>query len=242
MNKFKKTLPLLIATLSLTAVSATSRDLSLAVEDAARATVQSLSQDQRVKGIKSIAFVKLNLPEGEGALELKSNESQVFEAAMASTAAAFTFVTHDTHKEKWDLITKIFDKASSFQPSADSKDVGTVALDPKTLPEIKKLKLADALLIGQVIDCLTEERKDEEETSIRIALRLIKISTGEQIWGKVINGKKINKIVKEERDIKKELTEDAKSLVTFKNILYAIGGLIALLFIFVLVGRMTRVR
>ena len=214
----------------------------MAVEDAARATVQSLSQDQRVKGIKSIAFVKLNLPEGEGALELKSNESQVFEAAMASTAAAFTFVTHDTHKEEWDLITKIFDKASSFQPSADSKDVGTVALDPKTLPEIKKLKLADALLIGQVIDCLTEERKDEEETSIRIALRLIKISTGEQIWGKVINGKKINKIVKEDRDIKKELTEDAKRLVTFKNILYAIGGLIALLFIFVLVGRMTRVR
>lgn len=242
MNKFKKILPLLIATLSLTAVSATSRDLSLAVEDAARATVQSLSQDQRVKGIKSIAFVKLNLPEGEGALELKSNESQVFEAAMASTAAAFTFVTHDTHKEEWDLITKIFDKASSFQPSADSKDVGTVALDPKTLPEIKKLKLADALLIGQVIDCLTEERKDEEETSIRIALRLIKISTGEQIWGKVINGKKINKIVKEERDIKKELTEDAKSLLTFKNILYAIGGLIALLFIFVLIGKMTRVR
>ena len=242
MNKFKKILPLLVATLSLTAVSATSRDLSYAVEDAARATVQSLSQDPRVKGIKSIAFVKLNLPEGEGTLELKSNESQVFEAAMASTAAAFTFVTHDTHKEEWDLITKIFDKASSFQPSADSKDVGTVALDPKTLPEIKKLKLADALLIGQVIDCLTEERKDEEETSIRIALRLIKISTGEQIWGKVINGKKINKIVKEERDIKKELAEDAKSLVTFKNILYAIGGLIALLFIFVLIGKMTRVR
>ena len=242
MNKFKKILPLLIATLSLTAVSATSRDFSYAVEDAARATVQSLAQDPRVKGIKSIAFVKLNLPEGDGALELKSNESQVFEAAMASTAAAFTFVTHDTHKEEWDLITKIFDKASSFQPSADSKDVGTVALDPKTLPEIKKLKLADALLIGQVIDCLTEERKDEEETSIRIAMRLIKISTGEQIWGKVINGKKINKIVKEERDIKKELTEDAKNLLTFKNILYAIGGLIALLFIFVLIGKMTRVR
>lgn len=210
------------------------------MEDAARATVQSLSQDQRVKGIKSIAFVKLNLPEGEGALELKSNESQVFEAAMASTAAAFTFVTHDTHKEEWDLITEIFSKTKSFQ--ASSKDVDTVAFDSKTFPEIKKLKLADALLIGQVIDWAKEERKDEEETSIRIALRLIKISTGEQIWGKVINGKKINKIVKEERDIKKELAEGAKSLVTFKNILYAIGGLIALLFIFVLIGKMTRVR
>lgn len=159
---------------------------------------------------------------------------------MASTAAAFTFVTHDTHKEEWNLITEIFSKTKSFQ--ASSKDVDTVAFDSKTFPEIKKLKLADALLIGQVIDWAKEERKDEEETSIRIALRLIKISTGEQIWGEVINGKKINKIVKEERDIKKELTEDAKSLVTFKNILYAIGGLIALLFIFVLIGRMTRVR
>ncbi len=186
--------------------------------------------------------MKLNLPEGEGALELDSNDSQVFEAAMASTAAAFTFVTHDTHKEEWDLITRIFDKAASFRPAADSRDVGTVALDPKTLPEIKKLKLADALLIGQVIDCLTEERKDEEETSVRIALRLIKISTGEQIWGEVVNGRKINKIVKEERNIKKELTEDAKSLVTLKNIFYAIGGLIALVFVFVLIGKMTRVR
>lgn len=235
-------LPVLVATLSLTAVSATSRDLSLAVEDAARATVQSLAQDPRVKGVKSIAFVKLNLPGGNGALGLNSNASQVFEAAMASVPEAFTFVTHDTHKAEWDLITKMFDKASSLQPSADSTDVGTVAFDPKTLPEIKKLKLADALLFGQVIDCMAEERKDEEEASIRIALRLIKISTGEQLWGRVINGKKINKIVKEERDIKKELTEDAKSLVTFRNILYAIGGLIALLFVFVLIGRMTRVR
>lgn len=235
-------LPVLVATLSLTVVSATSRDLSYAVEDAARETVKSLAGDPRVKGVKSIAFVKLNLPGGNGALGLNSNASQVFEAAMASMPEAFTFVTHDTHKAEWDLITKIFDKASSLQPSGDSKDVGTVAFDSKTLPEIKKLKLADALLIGQVIDCMAEERKDEEEASVRIALRLIKISTGEQIWGKVVNGKKINKIVKEERDIKRELAEDAKSLVTFRNILYAAGGLIAIIIVFVLIGKMTRVR
>lgn len=203
----------------------------MAVEDAARATVQSLSQDPRVKGIKSIAFVKLNLPEGAGTLRLDSNDSQVFEATLTSKAESFTFVTHATHSEEWKLIDAIFDQAEDFQ-----------SYDPKTHPELRKLKLADALLIGQVIDCAEDVRKDESETSVRIAMRLLKVSTGEQIWGSVINGKKINKIVKEERNIKKELTEDAKGLVTFKNILYAIGGLIALLFVFVLIGKMTRVR
>lgn len=231
MNKFKKILPLLIATLSLTAVSATSRDLSYAVEDAARETVKSLAGDPRVKGIKSIAFVKLNLPEGAGTLRLDSNDSQVFEATLTSKAESFTFVTHATHSEEWKLIDAIFDQAEDFQ-----------SYDPKTHPELRKLKLADALLIGQVIDCAEDVRKDESETSVRIAMRLLRVSTGEQIWGSVINGKKINKIVKEERNIKKELTEDAKGLVTFKNILYAIGGLIALLFVFVLIGKMTRVR
>ena len=222
---------MLVATISLTAVSATSRDLSLAVEDAARATVKSLADDTRVKGVKSIAFVRLYLPEGQGALKLDSNASQVFEATLASRAEAFTFVTHDTHVEEWKLIDGIFDQAADFQ-----------SYDPKTHPELNKLKLADALLFGQVIDCAVDERKDETETSVRIAMRLIKISTAEQIWGSVVNGKYIEKIVKEERDIKKELTDEAKELVTFKNILYAIGGLIALIIVFILIGKMTRVR
>lgn len=175
--------------------------------------------------------MKLNLPEGAGTLRLDSNDSQVFEATLTSKAESFTFVTHATHSEEWKLIDAIFDQAEDFQ-----------SYDPKTHPELRKLKLADALLIGQVIDCAEDVRKDESETSVRIAMRLLRVSTGEQIWGSVISGKKINKIVKEERNIKKELTEDAKGLVTFKNILYAIGGLIALLFVFVLIGKMTRVR
>jgi len=225
----------LVAILSLTAVSATSRDLSLAVEDAARATVKSLAGDARVKGVKSIAFVKLNLPEGKGKLELDSNSSQVFEATLASKAESFTFVTHDTHAEEWKLIDGIFDQASDFQ-----------TYDPKTHPELNKLKLADALLFGQVIDCTVDDRKDEQkeetETSVRIALRLLKISTGEQIWGSVINGKHVEKTVIEKRDIQKELTEEAKSYLTFKNILIAAGCLVGLIFVFILFGKMTRVR
>ena len=219
----------LTAILSLTSVAATSRDLSIAIEDAARSAVASLAADSRVKGVKSIAFVKLNLPEGKGDLALDSNASQVFEATLASKAESFTFVTHDTHAEEWKLIDGIFDQASDFE-----------SYDPKTHPELKKLKLADALLIGQVIDVECDEKKEKTETSVRIAMRLLKISTGEQMWGSVITGKHVE--IAEARDIQKELVDDAKDLITTKNIMYAIGGLIGLFILFILIGRMTRVR
>ena len=135
----------LTATLSLDLMSATSRDLSLAVEDAARETVKALASDSRVSGIKSIAFVRLNLPEGLGKLRLDSNDLQVFEATLASKGESFTFVTHDTHAEEWKLIDGIFDQAADFE-----------TYDPKTHPEVKQFKLADALLFGQVIDCMAE--------------------------------------------------------------------------------------
>ena len=221
----------LTATISLELLSATSRDLSLAVEDAARETVRVMASDSRVSGIKAIAFVRLNIPEGMDEPCLDGNDLQVFETTLASKEESFTFVTHDTHTEEWKLIDGIFDQATDFE-----------TYDPATHPELNKLKLADALLYGQVIDCAVDERNDETETSVRVAMHLLKISTGEQIWGGVINGKAIKKIVKEERDIKKALTEEAQELLTVKNILYAIGGLIALGFVLMLIGKMTRVR
>ena len=73
-----------------------------------------------------------------------------------------------------------------------------------------------------------------------MALRLLKVATGEQIWGGVINGKHVQTV--EARDVKKEITEDAKELLTFRNILYAAGGLVVLLVLLFFVGRMFRVR
>ena len=229
MKTLKLAMLTLTATLSLDLMSATSRDLSLAVEDAARETVKALASDSRVSGIKSIAFVRLNLPEGLGKLRLDSNDLQVFEATLASKGESFTFVTHDTHAEEWKLIDGIFDQAADFE-----------TYDPKTHPEVKQFKLADALLFGQVIDCMAEETKEKSETSVRMALRLLKVATGEQIWGGVINGKHVQAV--EARDVKKEITEDAKELLTFRNILYAAGGLVVLLVLLFFVGRMFRVR
>lgn len=219
----------LVAILSLTSLADVSRDLSIAVEDAARTALSSLAADARVKDVKSIAFVKLRFPQGKKDLSLDSNSSQVFEATLASKAESFSFVTHDTHTEEWKLIDGIFDQAADFE-----------SYDPKTHPELKKLKLADALLIGQVIDVAADKKKDKTETSVRIAMRLLKISTGEQIWGSVITGKHVE--VAEARDIQKELVDDAKGLLTTRNIMYAIGGLIGLIILFILIGKMTRVR
>ena len=102
-----------MAMTSLSSMSATRRDLSLAIEDAARATVESLAADARVKDVKSIAFVKLNLPDGMGALTPDSNDIQVFEATLASKAGSFSLVTHDTHAEEWTLIDGIFNGVGS---------------------------------------------------------------------------------------------------------------------------------
>ncbi len=229
MNNLKMLTLALVAILSLTSSANPSRDLSFAVEDAALKTLQSLAADSRVKSIKTIAFVKLRFPQGKKDLALRANSSQVFEATLASKAESFSFVTHDSHADEWELIDGIFDQAADFED-----------YDPKTHPEINKLKLADALLFGQAIDVAREVRKEETETSVRLALRLIKVSTGEQIWGGVVYGKHVE--VAEKRDAVKELKEDAKSLITLKNILYASGGLVALIFLFVVIGRMTRVR
>ena len=219
----------LTATLSLDLMSATSRDLSLAVEDAARETVKALASDSRVGGIKSIAFVRLNFPKETGEIRLDGNDLQVFEATLASKGESFTFVTHDTHADEWKLIDGIFDQAADFE-----------SYDPKTHPELKKFKLADALLFGQVIDCVAKENKEKSETSVRVAMHLLKVSTGEQIWGGVINGKHVRAI--EARDVKKEITEDAKELLTFRNILFAVGGLVVVIVLLFFIGKTFRVR
>ena len=219
----------LLATISPSLMSATPRDLSLAIEDAAHSTIESLAADARVKDVKSIAFVKLNVPDGMGALTPGSNDVQVFEAALASKAASFTLVTHDTHADEWTLIDGIFNQAADFE-----------SYDTKTHPELKKLKLADALLIGQFVDVVQDVKKEATTTSVRIAMRLLKVSTGEQIWGSVINGKYVQTV--EERDIKKEIVDDAKSLFTFRNILIGVGGLIVLLIVLLLLVKTFRIR
>jgi len=226
MHMTMKTLMLSATTALLLNASADSREVSYAIEDAAARTVAALSADSRMRQVKSIAFVKLNLPDAKGGLALGSNLSQVFESTLTAKPESFIFVTHASHAEEWKLIDGVFDQAADFE-----------TYDPKTHPELNKLKLADALLIGQVIDAKEDARDNETETSVRVAMRLIKIATGEQLWGQTIEGRHLVRV-----DRVKDIEEKAKSLLTFNNILYAIGGLVGLVVVLALLRQMIRVR
>jgi len=226
MNTKIRTLVLSATTALLLNASADSREVSFAIEDAAAKTVAALSADDRVRPIRSIAFVRLNLPDAKGKLPMNSNLSQVFEATLTEKPERFTFVTHASHEAEWKLIDGVFDQAADFE-----------SYDPKSHPELNRLKLADALLIGQVIDAREDARDNETETSVRVAMRLIKIATGEQLWGKAIDGSHTVRI-----DRVQDIVEKSKSLLTFNNILYALGGLVVLVIVLCLLRQMIRVR
>lgn len=205
-------------------------EYSDAIKDAAEKTLASIAGDSRVSPVRSIAFVRLNAPDSKGVLPLGSNASQIFETTLLAKPERFTFVTHSSHADEWKLIDGIFDQAEDFE-----------SYDPKTHPELNKLKLADALLIGQIIDAKEDERKNETEYSVRVVMRLIKVSTGEQIWGHVINGRHLVKI-----DRINEMKEEAKSYLTLSNMLklagYVAGGIIGLILLIILLRQMIRVR
>jgi hypothetical protein len=206
------------------------REFSDALKDAAEKTVVSLNGDSRVSPVRSIAFVRLNTPDSKGALPLGGNASQIFETTLLAKPERFTFVTHSSHAEEWKLIDGIFDQAEDFE-----------SYDPKSHHELNRLKLADALLIGQIIDAKEDERKNETEYSVRVVMRLIKVSTGEQIWGQVIDGQRLVKI-----DRVNEMKEEVKSYLTLSNMLklagYVAGGIVALILLVILLRQMIRVR
>ena len=202
------------------AAFASSREVSLAIEDAAVRMVAALGQDSRLGDIKSIAFVRLNLPEGVGKLALDSNDLQVFETTLVSKSGPFAFVTHAGHAEEWKLIDGVFNQASDFDD-----------YDPSTHPEVRQFKLADALLFGQVIDCQAEETKGSSVTSVRIAMRLLNVSTGELIWGEVVEGKHTI-----------TFTDKTMGLITFRSIMFAVGGIVVLLLLVLAIRPMIRVR
>jgi len=170
-----KTLALSLMTASLLNAFAGERELSYAIEDAAYQTVSRLSADGRLNDVKSVAFVKLMLPEGEQELKLGRNLAHVFESSLSSVPADLRFVLHASRDAEWTLIDEIFDQATDF-----------ASYNPATHPKFRQLKLADALLFGQVIDAT--EAKDGTKTTVRVSLRLLKIATAEQIWGGVLEG------------------------------------------------------
>ena len=163
------------AALSLTLSAETSRSLSYAIEDAAFQAVSRLNSDARVSHVKRIAFVRLALPKPGLAFKASAAESQTFEAALLSVPSKFQFVVHSSHQSDWAEIDSVFDQAEDFE-----------SWDPSTVPALKKLKLADALLLAKAIDGTANEKTGK--TTIRIALRLIEVATARSLWGGNVEG------------------------------------------------------
>ncbi|MEI7899129.1 MAG: hypothetical protein WCK89_02675 [bacterium] len=151
-------------------VTAGPRELSYAAEDAAFQAVMQMTTDSRVK-VKRIAFVKLmrgnaKIPEG--------NEfATVFENGLVQAPSEFEFLTHQDQAAEWTEVDRFFDAATDFGD-----------YDPATLPKTGVFKMAEAFIIGRVIDATDGAGK----ASVRVSLRLISIETAERLWAGTVEG------------------------------------------------------
>ena len=183
-----------------------------ALGDAARQTAEALSADARLEDIGRIAFVRVNAPDGAWEYAKEANVSQVFEAALTSEPARFAWVTHSGHEDDWRLIDGVFDQAADFTD-----------YDPSTHPEVRKLALADGLLLAQIAGVDEVEKVESTERTVQIALRLIRVSTGEVAWGSVVEGRDTEPHTRAEA-----LKEEALGWLTMRNIGIALGALLVL--------------
>jgi hypothetical protein len=151
-------------------VSAGSRELSYAAEDAAYQAVMQMASDSRVN-VKRVAFVKLM--RGSESIPAASEIATVFENGLIQAPTEFQFLTHQDHAGEWTEIDRFFDAASDFG------DYNTA-----TLPRVGVFKMADAFIIGQLLGAQDSGGK----TSVRVSLRLIRIDTAERLWAGTVEG------------------------------------------------------
>lgn len=150
--------------------------VSYALEDAAFQAAMQMDASPKVKGVvTNIAFVKLWHDDGKKSVDPTGNDALVFETALAATPGSLNFVVHAGHEADWKLIDEIFDQAADFS-----------SWDPKTCPKLKQLKLCDAILTAHLMSLHVET--NAKALTVRLALRLIKVSTAEEIWSGVVEG------------------------------------------------------
>ena len=99
----------------------------------------------------------------------------MFETALAATPGDLKFVVHAGHDADWKLVDEIFDQAADFD-----------SWDPKTCPKLKQLKLCDAILTAHLIAAQVDTASNM--LTVRLALRLIRVATAEELWGGVVEG------------------------------------------------------
>jgi hypothetical protein len=146
------------------------REISYATEDAAFQAVMQLATDSRVK-VKRIAFVKLL--RGDAKLPEDNDCATVFENGLVQAPSEFEFLTHQDHKDEWTEVDRFFDAATDFGD-----------YNPATLPKVGVFKMAEAFIIGRIIDA----QENAGKASVRISLRLIRIDTAERLWAGTLEG------------------------------------------------------
>lgn len=174
MKRFTQYTGALLVAISMTQpVCAGERELSYALEDASFQAVMQLTSDVQGKA-KNIAFVKLAYPNSPETVPNWRNIVSVFETSLVKDKPqGLAFVTHADKTEDWTEIDKIFDAVTDFGD-----------YDPKTAPKIGVFKSCDAFMVGQLIDA----REKGGESSVRVALRLIKVETSEILWAATVEG------------------------------------------------------
>lgn len=150
-------------------------EISRCIEDAAYQVARKLNADARVTGaVKTIALAKLFVNEGQKNLDGGTDEAVVFETALAAVPGKLNFVLHASNEAEWKLLDEVFRQARDMD-----------SWDPKTCPALKKLKLCEAVLVGHIIGAI----KEKNALSVRLAMRLVKVATGEELWGAIIEGR-----------------------------------------------------
>lgn len=146
------------------------RELSYAAEDAAYQAAMQMASDSRVN-VKRIAFVKLM--RGSRDISSFSEMATIFENGLVQAPTEFEFLTHQNQSGEWSEIDAFFDAATDFGD-----------YNKATLPRSGVFKMADAFIIGQVVDAQDSDSK----ASVRISFRLIRIDTAERLWAGTIEG------------------------------------------------------
>lgn len=156
-------------------VAANKAHLTYALEDAAYKVATQLNADKRVSSeTKNIALARIFVDAGKS-VSLSGDDAVVLETALASVPGDLRFVLHSGNDDGWKAIDEIFRQARDMS-----------SWDPKSLPRLKQLKLCDAILVGNVLFYGEQSRG---EMSIRLAFRLFKVATAENLWSGVIEGK-----------------------------------------------------
>lgn len=149
-------------------------DALWALESAAGQMAEKINASPRVTGsVKNIAFAKLRISDGVEAFDNISSEAKTFESALMSVPGKLNFVVHTGNESDWKLIDEIFDQKKGFDDWA--RDAG---------PQLKKLKLCDAIAFADVIYF----HEEDDVATVKIDAHVVKVDTAEELFSEIIEG------------------------------------------------------